>query len=144
MSEPPHATTHALLPPASADLIRRVRESLAWTGKSWADRAGQLLELFFFDFDFDFEEPLGCSALRHDGLSCFRLTFRHWTMRSASGTNSLHSRITSGVQRSAASDDCAAAGVGPATSNSARVPAAADSSAPDKFNFACFMIDASP
>jgi hypothetical protein len=32
-------------------------------------------------------------------------------MRSGSGTNSLHSRITSPVQRSAASEDCADAGL---------------------------------
>ena len=50
-------------------------------------------------------------------------------MRPSSGTNSLHSRITSGVQRSAASAACAAAGFAPpATINTVRSPAAAHSS----------------
>jgi hypothetical protein len=50
-------------------------------------------------------------------------------MRPSSGTNSLHSRITSGVQRSAASAACAAAGFAPpATINPVRSPAAATSS----------------
>ena len=50
-------------------------------------------------------------------------------MRSASGMNSLHSRITSGVQRSAASEACAAAGlVPPATINTVSTPAIAHSS----------------
>ena len=50
-------------------------------------------------------------------------------MRSASGMNSLHSRITSGVQRSDASEDCAAAGLVPAaTINNVITPAIAHSS----------------
>jgi len=47
-------------------------------------------------------------------------------MRSASGMNSLHNRITSGVQRSAASEACAAAGLVPAaTINTVSTPAIA-------------------
>jgi hypothetical protein len=88
--------------------------------------------------------PLGCKALEQDGLSCRRLTLRHFTMRSASGTNSLHSRITSGVQRSAASGACADAGVDPAANKIARAPAAAPSSAPDKFHVEFFMIELRP
>src|SRR5262245_37884688 len=88
--------------------------------------------------------PVGCRALEHDGLSCRRLTLRHFTMRSASGTNSLHSRITSGVQRSAASGACADAGVDPATNKTARAPAAVPKIAPDKFHFEFFMIELRP
>ena len=54
-------------------------------------------------------------------------------MRSASGMNSLHSRITSGVQRSAASDACAAAGLAPAAAITiARKADAAHSSSRDR------------
>ena len=54
-------------------------------------------------------------------------------MRSASGMNSLHSRITSGVQRSAASEACAAAGlVPPATTDTASTATAAQSSNRDR------------
>lgn len=50
-------------------------------------------------------------------------------MRSSSGMNSLHRRMTSGVQRSAASEACATAGfVPPATINTVSSPAAAHSS----------------
>ena len=50
-------------------------------------------------------------------------------MRSSSGMNSLHSRMTSGVQRSAASEACAAAGLMlPATIKTVKSPAAAHSS----------------
>ncbi len=65
----------------------------------------------------------------HDGVNCLRLDLRQATMRSASGMNSLQSRITSGVQRSAASEACAAAGWVPAaTINNVSTPAIAHSS----------------
>jgi hypothetical protein len=76
-----------------------------------------------------FCEPPDFSALRHVGDNCRRLALRQTTMRSASGTYWLHSRITSGVQRSAASEACAAAGlVPPATINTVSTPAIAHSS----------------
>src|SRR5665647_109376 len=53
----------------------------------------------------------GDNASKHSALSWRRLIFRQTTIRSASGTNSLHSRITSGVQRSAALAAWAQAGV---------------------------------
>ena len=77
--------------------------------------------------------PCGCRALEHDGLNCFRLDLRQAVIRSASGMNSLQSRITSGVQRSAASEACAAAGLVPAaTINSVSTPAVAHSSGRDR------------
>jgi hypothetical protein len=73
--------------------------------------------------------PCGCRALEHDGLNCFRLDLRQAVMRSASGMNSLHSRITSGVQRSAASEAWAAArSLLAATINTVSTPAIAHSS----------------
>src|ERR1041384_6620020 len=73
--------------------------------------------------------PCGCSALAHDELNCLRLALRQAVMRSASGMNSLQSRITSPVQRSAASEACAAAGLVPAiTINRVSAPAIAHSS----------------
>src|SRR6185503_5883087 len=66
------------------------------------------------------------SAVRQAVDNWRRLAFRQTTMRSASGTNSLHSRITSPVHLSAASEACAMAGRAPATaSNRVSTPAAA-------------------
>jgi hypothetical protein len=52
------------------------------------------------------------------------LAFKQTTIESASGTNSLHSRITSSVQRSWASALCAAAGLPLTATNIISDPAA--------------------
>jgi len=71
----------------------------------------------------------GDSVSAHSGLSWRRLAFRQPVIRSASGINSLHNRITSGVQRSAASEVCAEAGIVSAISSMARIRSAEVSNA---------------
>jgi hypothetical protein len=67
----------------------------------------------------------GNSAFKHDASSWSLLAFRQITIESASGTNSLHSRITSPVQRASASALCATAGIALPNKNDAAISATA-------------------
>jgi hypothetical protein len=67
----------------------------------------------------------GNSAFKHDASSWSLLAFKQTTIESASGTNSLHSRITSPVQRASASALCAAAGIALPIMSDAAISAAA-------------------
>jgi hypothetical protein len=68
------------------------------------------------------------------------LAFKQTTIESASGTNSLHSRITSSVQRSWASALCAVAGLPPTATNITSDPAAMPQSNREQSRAVFFMI----
>ncbi len=72
------------------------------------------------------------------------MAFKQTTIESASGTNSLHSRITSSVQRSWASALCAAAGfpvtVASTTSDPAAMPQSNREKSQEKSDAVLFTI----